>query len=73
MLQEILVYIVLALTFGYTIFKALESFHIIGKKKPNASACSSCSSGACGSCSISSLSKSQPSFPLKVLHEEIKK
>jgi hypothetical protein len=73
MLQEVLVYIILALTFGYAIFKLLESFHIIGKKKPNATACSSCSSGACGSCSISSLSGNQPTFPLKVLHEEINK
>lgn len=72
MVQEIITYIIVFLAFGITIYKALQSFQMIGKKKTAASACSACSSSACGSCSFNSISEKKPQFPIRVLYDEIK-
>lgn len=51
MLQEIIVYIILSLSFGYTFYNMLGFFNLF-KGKNKSSACGSCASGSCGTCSL---------------------
>jgi hypothetical protein len=50
MLQEIIVYIILAITLGIVIYKSIGFFDLF--KNKNTSACHSCASGSCGSCAF---------------------
>jgi succinate dehydrogenase/fumarate reductase-like Fe-S protein len=68
--QEILVYIIISVAVGITLFKAYQA--VFKKKNAIASSCSSCSSSACGSCSLNAKSNNSPAFPVRVLHDEIK-
>lgn len=49
MLQEIITYIIVLLTFGYVIFKTIKFFSNANKISKN-SPCNGCSSGGCKEC-----------------------
>jgi len=51
MIQEILVYVILIISFGISLYKFIGFFGLF-KTKASHSACGTCTSGGCGSCSI---------------------
>lgn len=71
MIQEIIVYTILIITFGLTFYKMIGFFEVF-KENSTKSACSTCSSGACGSCAVKAI-KDNPSIihPIKVDHEKL--
>lgn len=72
MLQEIIVYIILFISFGITIYKMLGFLNIF-KENRNKSACGSCAAGSCGSCSMKSYQHLPNSIQnLKIDTEDLK-
>jgi len=50
MIQEITAYLIIALSFAWTIYKFIRSLDVF--KKKSSSACSSCASGGCTGCAF---------------------
>lgn len=72
MIQEIIVYSILIVTFGLTFYKLIGFFEVF-RNGSTKSACGTCSSGSCGSCSLKpTIEHNKPFYPLKVDHEKMK-
>lgn len=71
MLQEIIVYIILAISFIIALYKMIGFFGVFNSTSSK-SACGSCTSGGCGSCSLkSSINQKPPLFPIKIDTERL--
>ncbi|NPD47697.1 hypothetical protein [Lentimicrobium sp. S6] len=71
MIQEIIVYAILIITFGLTFYKLFGFFDMF-KNDSNKSACGSCASSSCGSCSVKIIANNKKILhPLKVDHEKM--
>lgn len=69
MIQEIIVYIILAFTFGLTIYKSIGFFSVF--KATSKAGCNTCSSGACSSCSFQKTAViTPPVLPLKIISKK---
>jgi len=62
MIQEITAYLIIALSFAWTIYKFIRSFDVF--KKKTSSTCSSCTSGGCAGCAFNTApNQISPVFP----------
>lgn len=61
MIQEVITYIIVATAFGVAIYRTLQSFNLIGRRKSDAAKCSSCSGG----CEIKDLHVMNGQKPVK--------